>query len=161
MAERSGSTKPPPPTEDAVVVPRTTSRDFGSDTSEHIRVQLDELKGQVTGLAQKQDTHNTKLDQAIKVDKEDHALMRVDNSDTRDAIDGVRKQVDGTQITLNVMANALGLQQRVETARAQAQIEDEVDRKKRQRALLYSWLERIGVGVIAAVFALLAAGHRC
>jgi hypothetical protein len=144
------STKPPPePT-----VPRTRSQEFGDDTGQHVRVTLDGLSQQVAAT-------NTKLDEAIKVDKDDHADMRADNKRVWSEVQGTRTEVRLMNTTLNVVADSMGLKNRVDAAREQARIDDEGDRKKRRRALLYSWLERAGVAVIAGIAALLAAGHRC
>jgi hypothetical protein len=177
--KRPGSTKPPPAEQTEVAVPRTKSAEFafgvGQETGEHLKVSLDSINTKMESQRQKQEEHSRKLDEAIRVDREDHADMRGDNGKIRDeikilgnSVTTTNDKVDGlidnsklVNLTLGVIATQMGIEGRIDEARKKAEIDVAADAKKRRWGVFYNWLERAGVGVIAAVFALLAAGHHC
>lgn len=140
MADDKTTTTAPP---EAPAVPRTKSQEFGDKTGEHVRQQLADL--------------STKLDKAIEVDVKDHGVMRGEIQTVSKEVGGVSTQLRQQSVTLDVIAKAFGLTAQVEGARAQAEAAD----KTRRRAVLWAWIERAGVLIIGALFALISAGHHC
>lgn len=139
-------------TEQSTPTPNVSS----DDTGQHVRVALEELDRKLDG-------HGEKLDEAIKVDKDDHAAMRKENSDnhgeTKGEIAEVKQMVKLQSITLDVIATSMNLKGRVDAAKQEAEVKEIVNKRQHRRAIFYGVLKVLAVAAATWVVSHIAGLH--